>query len=136
MLRLHIYRITASLGLFEMSLNALGMGVDTEAGPKLVRSATLSAEWLRQVGTSKEDEHVRLRYADNATPRTSGAVTLWLRKNAWVVHAFFLAFLELSLPVMLGFTFIDDNAHAILPQDWSISTTAGSVTAVLRGTPG
>jgi len=37
------------------------------------------------------------------------------------------------VPVILGCKFIDDNAHAILPQDRSIRRTDGSVTAILRG---
>ena len=40
---------------------------------------------------------------------------------------------DLPVPVILGCTFIDDNAHAILPQDRSIRWTDGSVTAILRG---
>jgi len=39
---------------------------------------------------------------------------------------------DLSVPVILGCTFIDDNAHAIMPQDRSIHWTDGSVTAILR----
>jgi len=40
---------------------------------------------------------------------------------------------DLSVPVILGCTFIDDNAHAIFPQDRSIRWTNGSVTAILHG---
>jgi len=45
----------------------------------------------------------------------------------------FLVVEDLSAPVIQGCTFIDDNAHAILPQDRSIRWTDGSVTAILRG---
>ena len=45
----------------------------------------------------------------------------------------FLVVDVLSVPVILGFTFIDDNAPAILPQDRSIRRTAGFVTAIMRG---
>jgi len=45
----------------------------------------------------------------------------------------FLVVDDLSVPVILGCTFIEDNAHAILPQDRSIRWTDGSVTAILRG---
>jgi len=44
----------------------------------------------------------------------------------------FLVVDDLSVPVILNCTFIDDNAHAILPQDRSIRWTDGSVTAILR----
>ena len=39
---------------------------------------------------------------------------------------------DLSVPVIMGCTFIDDNAHAILSQDRSILLTDGSVTAIFR----
>jgi len=40
---------------------------------------------------------------------------------------------NLSVPDILGCTFIDCNAHAILPQYLFIRWTVGSVTAILRG---
>jgi len=45
----------------------------------------------------------------------------------------FLVVEDLLVPVILDCTFIDDNTHAILPQDRSIRWTDGSVTAILRG---
>ena len=44
----------------------------------------------------------------------------------------FLVVDDLLVPVILGCTFIDDNARAIMPQDRSIHCTDGSVTAILR----
>jgi len=85
------------------------------------------------VVTSKEEEQVRLRDAHNARLRTSGTVTLRLQTGARIVPVPFLVVDDLSVPVILGGTFIDDNAHAILPQDRSIRWTDGSVTAILRG---
>jgi len=130
---LHNYRIVASLGLDKLSLRAFDVVVDTGAGPNLVRRSALAPDWLRQVVTSKEEEQVRLRDAKNARLRTSGTVTLWLQTGARIVPVPFLVVNDLSVPVFLGCTFIDDNAHAILPQDRSIRWMDGSVTAILRG---
>ena len=118
--RLHNYRIVASLGLDKLSLVAVGVVVDTGAGPNLVRRSALARGWLRQVVTSKEEEQVRLRDDNKARLRTSGTVTLWLQTGARIVPVTFLVVDDLSVPVILGCTFIDDNAHAILPQDRSI----------------
>jgi len=65
--------------------------------------------------------------------RPSCTVTLWLQTGARIVSVPFLLVDDLSLPVILGCTFIDDNAHAILPRDRSIRWTDVSVTAILRG---
>jgi len=130
---LHNYRIVASLRLDKLSLRAFGVVVDTGAGPNLVRRDALAPDWLSQVVTTKEEEMVRLRDAISARLRTSGTVTLWLQKGARIVPVPFLVVDDLSVPVILGCTFIDDNAHAILPQDRSILWTDGSVTAILRG---
>jgi len=105
----------------------------TGAGPNLVRRSALAPDWLVQVVTSKEKERVRLRDANNARLCTSGTVSLWLRTGARIVPVTFLVVEDLSVPVILGCTFIDDNAHAILPQDQSIRWTDGTVTAILRG---
>jgi len=120
---LHNYRIVASLGLEKLSLHPFGVVVDTGAGPILVRRDALAPEWLRQVVTSKEEEQVRLRDANNARLRTSGTVTLWLQTGARMVPVPFLVVDDLSILVILGCTFIDDNVHAILPQDRSIRWT-------------
>ena len=64
---------------------------------------------------------------------TSGTVTLWPQTGARIVPVTFLVVDDLSEPVLLGCTIIDDNAHAILPQDRSIRRTDGSVTAILQG---
>ena len=130
---LHNYLIVASLGLEKLALVAFGVVVDTGAGPNLVHRSALAPAWLRQVVTCKEDERVRLRDANNARLRTSGTVTLWLHTDAQIVPVTFIVVDDLSVPVILGCTFIDDNAHAILPQDLSIRGTDGSVTAILRG---
>jgi len=130
---LHNYRIMASLSLDKLSLVAVGVVVDTGAGPSLVRRSALAAFWLRQVVTSREEERVRLRDANIARLRTSGTVTLWLQTGARIVPVTFLVVDDLSVPVILGCTFIDDNAHAILSQNRSIRWTDGSVTAILRG---
>jgi len=130
---LHNYRSVASLGLDKLSLVAVGVVVDTGAGPNLVCRSALAPGWLRQVVNSKEEERVRLRDTNSARLRTSGTVTLWLQMGARIVPVTFLVVDDLSVPVILGCTFIDDNAHAILPQDRSIRWTDGSVTAILRG---
>jgi len=130
---LHNYRIVASLGLEKLSLVAVGVFVDTGAGPNLVRRSALAPDGLRQVVTSKKEERVRLRDPNNARLRTSGTVTLWLQTGARIVSLTFLVVDDLSVPVILGCTFIDDNAHAILPQDRSIRWTDGSVTEILPG---
>ena len=113
---LHNYRIVTSLGLDKLSLVAFGVVVDTGAGLNLVCRSALSPDWLRQVVTSKEEERVRLKDAKNARLRTSGTVTLWLQTGARIVPVTFLVVDDLSVPVILGCTFIDDNAHAILPR--------------------
>jgi len=87
---LHDYRIVASLGLDKLSLVAVGVVVDTGAGPNLVRRSALAPVWLRQVVTSKEEERVRLRDANNARLRTSGTVTMWLQTGAGIVPVTFL----------------------------------------------
>jgi len=107
--------------------------VDTWVGPNRVRRSALAPDWLRQVVTFKEEKRVCLGDADNARLRTSGTVTLWLQTGARIVPVTFLVVYDLSVPVILGCTFIDDNAHAILPQDRSIRWTEGSVIAILRG---
>jgi len=76
---LHNYRIVASFGLDKLSLVAVGVVVDTGAGPNLVRRSALAPDWLRQVVPSKEEERIRLRDANNARLRTSGTVTLCLQ---------------------------------------------------------
>jgi len=43
---LHNRRIVASLGLDKLSLVALGVVVDTGAGPNLVRRNALAPDWL------------------------------------------------------------------------------------------
>ena len=70
--------------------------------------------------TSIEEEQVRLRLANNARLRTSGTVTLWLQTGARIVPVPFVVVDDLSVSVILGCTFIDDDAHAILPQARSI----------------
>jgi len=130
---LHNYRIVASLGLDKLSLVAFGVVVDTGAGPNLVHRNALAPNWLRQVVTSKEEEQVRLRDANNARLRTLGTVTLWLQTGARIVSVPFLVVDDQAVPVILGCTFIDNNAPAILPPDRSIRWTDGSVTAILRG---
>jgi len=130
---LHNFRIVASLGQDKLSLVAVGVGVDTGAGPNLVLRSAFAPDWLFQVVTSKEEEHVRLRAANNARLRTRGTVMLWLRTGAGIVPVTFLVVDDLSVPVSLGCTFVDDNAHAILPQDRFIRWTDGSVNAILRG---
>ena len=130
---LHNYRIVASLCLNKVSLVAFSVVVDTEAGPNLVRRNALSSDWLRHVGTSKEAEQVRLRDANNTPIRTSGTVTLWLQTGARIVRVAFLVVDALSVPVILGCTFSDGIAHAILPHDRSSRWMDGSVTAILRG---
>jgi len=131
---LHNYRIVASLGLDKLSLVAENVVVYNGAGPNLVRRSALAPDWLRQVVTSEEEERVRLRDANNARLRTSGTDTLWLQTGARIVPVTFLIVDDFSVPVILGCAFIEDNAHAILPQDRSIRWTDGSVTAILRGT--
>jgi len=133
LLSVNNYRIAVSLGLDKLSLVAVGVVVDTEAGLNLVRRSALSPDWLHQVVTSKDEERVRLIDANNARLRTSGTVTLWVQKGARIVPVTFLVVEDLSVPVILGCTFIDDNAHAIQTQDRSICWTNGSVTAILRG---
>jgi len=123
----------ASLRLDKLSLLAFGVVVDTGAGPILVRRNALAPDWLRQAVTIKEEDQVRLRHANNARLRTCGTVTLWLQTGARIVPVPFLVVDDLSVPVILGCTFIDDNAHAILHQDRSIRWTDGFVTAILRG---
>jgi len=130
---LHNYRIVASLGLDKLSLRAFGVVVDTGAGPNLVRRNALAPDWLRQVISSKEEEQVCLRDANNVRLRTSGTGTMWLQTGARIVAVPFLVVDNLSAPVILGCTFINDNAHAIVPQDRSIHWTDGFVTAILRG---
>jgi len=130
---LHNYRIVASLGLDKLPRVAFGVIVDTRAGPNLVRRNALSFEWLRQVVTSKEEEQLRLRDANNERLRTGGCITLWLQTGARIVPVPFLFVEDLSVSVILGCTFIDGNAHAILLQDRFIRWTDGSVTAILRG---
>ena len=130
------YRIVASLGLDKLSLVAFGVVVDRGAGLNLVRRNALSHDWLSQVITSKEEEQVRLREDNKARLRTSGTVTLWLQTGARIVPVPFLVVDDLSVPDILGCTFIGDNTHAILPQDRSIRWTDGSVTTILRGTIG
>jgi len=130
---LHNYGIVASLGLDKLSLVAVRVVVDTGAGPNLVRRSALAPDWLRQVVTCNEEERIRLRDTNNARLRTSGTVTLWLLTGARIVPVTFLVVDDLSGPVILCCTFIDDNAHAILPQDRSIRWMDGSVTAILRG---
>jgi len=85
------------------------------------------------VVTSKEEEQVRLRDGNNARLRTSGTVTIRLQTGTRIVPVPCLVLNDLSVPVILGCTFIDDNAHAILPQDRSIRWTDESVTEILRG---
>jgi len=131
--RLHNYRIVASLGLDKLSLVAVSVVADTGAGPNLVRRSAFAPEWLRQVVTSKEEERVRLRDANSARLRTSGTVTLWLQTGARIFPVTFLVVDDLSVLVILGCTFINDNRHTILPQDRSIRWTDGSVTEILRG---
>jgi len=87
---LHNYRIVASLGLDKLSLVAFGVVVDTGAGPNLVHRNALAPNWLRQVVTSREEEQVRLRDANNARLRTLGTVTLWLQTGARIVSVPFL----------------------------------------------
>ena len=132
---LHNYRIVASLGLDKLSLVAVGVVVDTGAGPNLVRRSALAPDWLRQVVTAKELERVRLRDANNARLCIIGTVTLWLQTGARIVPVTFLVVDDHSVPVILGCPLIDDNAHAILPQDRSIRWTDGSVIAILRAGP-
>jgi len=132
LLSLHSDRIVASLGLDTMSFVPVGLFVDTGAGPNLVRRSALAPDWLRHFVTSEEEERVRLRDANNARLGTSGTVTLWLQTGARIVSVTFVVVEDLSVPVILGCTFIDDNVHAILPQDRSIRWTDGSVTAILR----
>jgi len=128
---LHNYLIVASFGLEKLSLVAVGVVVDTRAGPNLVRRSAPAPDWLCHVVTPKEEERVRLRDANNARLRTSGTVTLWLRSGARIIPVTLLVVYDLSVPVILGCTFTDDNAHAVLPQDLSVRWTDGSVTAVL-----
>jgi len=58
-----------------------------------------------------------------------------LQTRARIVIVTILVVEDLPVPVILGCTFIDDNAHAILPRDRSIWWTDGSVIAILRGPP-
>jgi len=99
---LHNYRIVASLGLDMLSLVAVGVVVDTGAGPNLVRRSALAPDWLGQVVISNEEERVRLRDANSARLRTSGTVTLWLQTGARIVLLTFLFVDDLSVPVILG----------------------------------
>jgi len=87
---LHNYRIVASLGLDKLSLVAVGVVVETGAGPNLVRRSALAPDWLRQVVTSKKEERVRLRDAYNARLRTSGTVTLWIQTGPRIVPVTFV----------------------------------------------
>jgi len=103
LLSLHSYRIVPLLGLEKLSLDAFGVSLDTRAGPNLVLRGALAPDWLQQVVTSKEEGQVPLQDSQKARLR------------------------------ILGWTFIEDDAHAILPQDRSIRCTDGSVTAILRG---
>jgi len=130
---LHNYRILATLVLDKLSLVAFGVVLDTGAGPNLVLQSALAPDFLRQVVTSKREELVRFRDPNDARIRTSGTVTLWLQTGARIVPVTFLVVDDVSVPVILGCTFIKDNAHAILPEDRSIRWTDGSVTAILRG---
>jgi len=66
---LHNYRIVASFGLDKLFLVAVGVVVDTGAGPNLVRWSALAPDWLRQVVTSRERSRSALE-----TPTTRGYV--------------------------------------------------------------
>jgi len=121
------------LGLEKLSLVAFVVVVDTGAGHNLVRRSALAPDWLCQVATSKKEEQVRLRNVNNAWLRTSGTVALWLQTGARIVPVTFFVVDGLSVPVILGCTFIDDNAHAILPPDRSMLWTNGSVRKIRRG---
>jgi len=133
LLSLQNYRIVASLGLNTLSLLALGVVMDKGAGHDLVLRSALAPDWLRQVVTSKVEELGLLRDANNARRRASSTATLWIQTGARIDPMTFLVVKEFSLPVILGCTFIEDKAHAILPPDRSIRWTDGSVTAILRG---
>ena len=111
----HNYRIVAFLGLDKLSLDAFGVIVDTGAGPNLVLRGALAPDWLHQAVTSKEEEQVRLQESNSARLRTCGTVKLWPQTGARIVPVTFLVVDDLSVPVILGCTFIDNNAHAILP---------------------
>jgi len=78
-------------------------------------------------------EQVRLRDANNVRLSTSGTFTLWLQTGARIVSVPFLVVDDLSVPVTLGCTFIDDNANAIQPQDEAIRWKDESVRAILWG---
>ena len=114
-LSLHDYRIVALLGLDKLSLDAFGVIVDTRAGPNLVLRGALAPDWLHLVVTSKEEEQVRLQDSDNARLRACGTVKLWPQTGARIVPVTFLVVEDLLVPVILGNTFIHDNAHASLP---------------------
>jgi len=133
LLSLHSYRIVPLLGLKKLSLDAFGVSLDTRAGPNLVLRGALAPDWLQQVVTSKKEGQVSLQDSKKARLRTCGTVKRWPQTGAQIVPVTFLVVDDLSVPVILGWTFIEDNAHAILPQDRSIRCTDGSVTAILRG---
>ena len=103
---LHNNRIVASLGLEKLAHVALGVVVDTGAGPSVVYQSALVPGWLHQVVTSKEEEQARLRHANEARLRTSGTVALWLQAQARMFPGTVLVFDDLSVPVIRGCTFI------------------------------
>lgn len=129
---LHNNHIVSTLGLDKTEWTGTRMVIDTGTGPRLIRRDALPTEALEWVQETPKGAETKLQDANGARLLTSGRVTLSVKSGASVAPCEFLVADDLSVPFILGYSYIYKNTHAILPADQTVQWIDRSCTSVLR----
>ncbi|GAB0497902.1 hypothetical protein MMPV_009239 [Pyropia vietnamensis] len=128
------YKVSATLGVTPQSTKAYFPVLDTGAGPNLLRKDTLPDSWLTHVRVIRGPT---IKDANGRIIRTTQAVTLMADIGNLTTEVDFLVCETLSVPCILGCSFINKHVEAIRPSKRVIDLhdadgSARGCTAIVR----
>ncbi|GAB0498675.1 hypothetical protein MMPV_010022 [Pyropia vietnamensis] len=128
------YKVSATLGVTPQSTKAYFPVLDTGAGPNLLRKDTLPDSWLTHV---RDIRGPTIKDANGRIIRTTQAVTLTADIGNLTTEVDFLVCETLSVPCILGCSFINKHVEAIRPSKRVIDLhdadgSARGCTAIVR----
>ncbi|GAB0498233.1 hypothetical protein MMPV_009574 [Pyropia vietnamensis] len=128
------YKVSATLGVTPQSTKAYFPVLDTGAGPNLLRKDTLPDSWLAHVRVIRGPT---IKDANGRIIRTTQAVTLTANIGKLTTEVDFLVCETLSVPCILGCSFINKHVEAIRPSKRVIDLhdadgSARGCTAIVR----
>lgn len=105
-------KVSATLWVSFQSSRACYPVLDTGAGPNLIRKDTLYVKWLHQVRVTRG---ATIKDASGCRIPTTAAVTLTVEAGDLTTEVYFLTCETLSVPCVLGCSFISVHVAAIRP---------------------